>query len=278
MPKISELTDIGTADALDIIVSVDVSASATRKMSLAQARAAMFPPSYVLTGITASDYYDATANTLVGNAAGFTASVMFRMIRRPTDLEVAFGNFELFQPLGGWFIGCDTNRFKFGVGQQGTSGVDVNFGGGAFFDDGFDPLFFLIGSVHVLTIDYDGTDANCYINGYQDVTITPPSGYEVSDSSNQPMIGRNNNATQQRPSPSLQILGCGYVETSHATADVADHSIACHEAGSFVDGGIGWSNMWSFKDEATAPATLLDSVGSANFTRQGTPATVEIKV
>lgn len=232
-------------------------------------------PTNAATDFTSANYYSAAANTLVGNTSGFVVSVLVRFKSVPdSGATWFFGNHEVFQAQGGWGFGHDNDRFKYNIHQASTGGALENFVGADFPTD-----FSLLGRLFLLTMVYDGTSSAFYVNAQEEFDHTPADGYEIADSGNQPMIGRNNNSGSPLPSPHVEVLGCGYDETVPTATEVAAHYLACFEADEFVDGGIGFSNMWSFDGETSGPATLSDiGDGTAvDFTEQGTVVTSEIK-
>jgi hypothetical protein len=220
------------------------------------------------TGFSADNHFSGSANTLVGNASGFTACVMVRPEGFASGTEVAFGNFNLFQTQGGWFIGIDSTRWKFGVGQQSDGTVPDNFG------DGLQSLVQYQGRflrrLFLLHLVYNGTSAILYINGQAVQTLTPTSGYQVANEALIPRIGRNTNAGAPIPATSLGVVGAGYVETIFTATSVLNHYIDCLDSESFQDAGF--TNWWVVD---AAESNLIDQGGSLDFALNGTLTAVD---
>jgi hypothetical protein len=220
-------------------------------------------------GYTSSNYFSGSANTLRGNAAGFTACVMVRPEGFPTGTEVAFGNFSVYQNQGGWFLGIDSERWKFGVGQQSNSAVIDNFGSGLQSLTQYQGRF--LRRLFLLHLVYDGTDADLYVNGHYVQTITPTSGYQVADAAFIPRIGRNTNNGEPLPATTLGVVGAGYVESVFTATNVVNHYVACLEAESFQDASF--TNWWAVD---TAETNLIDQGAALDFALNGTLTAVDV--
>lgn len=220
-------------------------------------------------GYTSTNYFSGSANTLRGNAAGFTACVMVRPEGFPAGTEVAFGNFSVYQNQGGWFLGIDSERWKFGVGQQSNSAVIDNFGSGLQSLTQYQGRF--LRRLFLLHLVYDGTDADLYVNGHYVQTITPTSGYQVADAAFIPRIGRNTNNGEPLPATTLGVVGAGYVESVFTATNVVNHYVACLEAESFQDASF--TNWWAVD---TAQTNLIDQGASLDFALNGTLTAVDV--
>ena len=208
---------------------------------------------------SSANYYAGAAGTGVGNASGFIGSALVRINGSFAGLgnQVFFGNNWFFINDGGWYIGMNEDRFKFGVGQASDGVVLENFVNAEL------PSYNIYGRLFLVTLAYDGTDARGYVNGEHFVTLTPSGGYDTSFASDMLMLGRSNNGGAAAPSSACSILGAGYSEAVITESEVIDHFVACMESGAFEDlPTTGFENMYSFEGLSSAPATLSD-VGSA---------------
>lgn len=218
---------------------------------------------------TTSDYYSAAAGNMRGNASGFTVVALVRPNTEPTAVGAFLANFRNFAGDGGWMLGYDTSRFVIGVTQDSDGAMVYNgtdTGGTSFIQLGAD----MYHRVYHLALVYDGTDAECYVNGRLHATITPTSGYRLSNASYTPYIGRNDNAANANELTDMGLLGFGYVESVYTSADLITHWGDCLEANEFVDGPTSFTNWYSLQGEASAPATLVDQGASLDFTMTGT--------
>jgi hypothetical protein len=220
-------------------------------------------------GFSSSNYFVGSVNTLVGNAAGFTACVMVRPEGFATGTEVAFGNFSVYQTLGGWFIGIDSERWKFGIGQQSDGSVPDNFGSGLQSLTQYQGRF--IRRLFLLHLVYNGTIATLYVNGQAVQTLTPTGGYEIADAALFPRIGRNTNNGEPLPATTLGVVGAGYVESVFTATNVVNHYVACLEAESFQDASF--TNWWAVD---TAETNLVDQGGALDFTLSGSLTAVDV--
>ena len=122
-----------------------------------------------------------------------------------------------------------------------------------------------------MTMAFDGTTSNCYVNGELVRSMTPASGYQPASVSMVPYIGRNNNSGAPLPVENVEVLGCGYVEANVTHAEIIDHWLAVQASGNFADlPTTGFDNRWDFAGETTAPSTLSDLNGNIDFSRVGT--------
>lgn len=224
--------------------------------------------SYV-TSFTTSDFFSAPANNLRGNAAGFTACVLVEPDNFATATESLFGNWSPYQASGGWFLGIDDSRFKFGVGQQSDGVVADNFGTGLQSTSNFQGR--LIQRFYLLHLAYDGTTARLYVNGQVVQTLTPSSGYEIANASLAPYIGKTNNVGEPLPATSLGYVGSAYVESNMTATQVLNHYKQCLAADTLVDASF--SNMWLV---TSGSMVLEDQIGSVDFTVTGTPTQITV--
>lgn len=272
------VADITARDITDPtkLLSFDVSnvpTGITRTISMADRDVDLSPlaPRRTLSALSATANYGSLAGNLRGNASGFVMGGGFRVRRIPTETEILFSNLDPFDTgTGGFFLGVEPARFRFGIRQLSNGALIENFGGGSLGPGS-------LGKIHFMVAVFDGVTFTMYLDGYPTATLVPDTGYQIADIAHFFHVGRTNNAGAGLwPAPSLDILGFGYDETVPTAAAVADHYLACLDANDHVDGGLGYSNLWSFRDELTPPATLLDSVGSVDLTLAGAPTILDV--
>ena len=219
-------------------------------------------------GFSSVNFFSGSVGTLRGNASGFTACVMLRPEGFAADAEVLFGNYNRFQTDGGWFIGIDSSRWKFGVGRQSDGQVTENFADGLQSLTQYQGRF--LRRLFLLHLVCNGTTADLYVNGQYVQTITPVGGYQVANASLIPRIGRNHNAGAPASALTLGFVGAGYVESIFTATDVLNHYFACLEAESFVDASF--TNWWVTD---TAVADLTDQGAALDFLQVGTLTAVD---
>lgn len=219
----------------------------------------------LLGGITANDHYVGSAGTQRGDATAFTVCAAVMLRRTPTGYECVVGNYDGFSGNGGWMLGFDANGWRFGVGQQ-SDGTVVFSGAGADLSSTL-----ALGRITHLALTYtSGTGlATLYVNGQAQMTLTPTGGFQVAAVGLAPFIGRNTQATNILADG--DVLGWGYDESLWSAADIAEHVLAVREADAFVDAAAGFTNLYAFAGEETAPATLADQLGGLDMTRVGAP-------
>lgn len=219
-------------------------------------------------GFSSANFFSGSVGTLRGNAAGFTVALLVRPEGFATDTETFFGNYNRFQAQGGWWIGIDTSRWKFGVGQQSDSTVVENFSTGL--QDLTNYFGRILRRLYLFHLVYNGTTATLYINGQSIRTLTPTGGYQIADAALIPRIGRNTNAGASAPATTTGFIGAGYVESVFTDTDVLNHYFACLEAESFVDASF--TNWWVTD---TAVADLIDQGASLDFLQVGTLTAID---
>lgn len=153
-------------------------------------------------------HQESAAGEFRGSAAGFLVNALVRLKAIPSGTETALGNWNIYQPDGGWFLGADNERWKFGVGQQSDQQVVDNYGTGLQSFSTYQGR--LLHRLFLLTLGYDGTVATLYVNGQAVQTLTPTSGYEVANIANKLMLGRNTNAGVPTVASSIELVGFTY--------------------------------------------------------------------
>jgi len=217
---------------------------------------------------SSANFFSGSVGTLRGNAAGFTACVLLRPEDFPTDTEVMFANFNRFQTLGGWFLGIDATRWKFGVGQQSDGSILENFSTGLMETVQYQGRF--LRRLFLLHLVYNGTTASLYVNGQFVQLLTPASGYQVADASLVPRLGRNTNNGSPAAAVSLGFVGAGYVESVFTATDVLNHYKDCLQEEAFQNAGF--TNWWVAD---TAVADLTDQGAALDFLQVGTLTAVD---
>lgn len=221
---------------------------------------------------SAANHYAGVAGDLRGEVAGFAVSAVIRQLSYPTTQGAVVSNQNLFQATGGWYLGIDGNRFKFGLAQATDSTVIDNFVSADLPAD----VGGLLNRLFVLTMNYDGTDCTLYVNGEDAFTLTPASGYAPADIGQQPYVGRNANGGAPGPADGSGFLGFGYHASALTVPQIGDHVRACINAGTFANdlgAGSPFTSHFPVPAGATSPATLSDSEGVAgDFTRAGSVA------
>lgn len=211
------------------------------------------------TSVYVAENHSYLVNTLRGNASGFTASAIIKMIKnRVADQEIIFGNHRQFNNDGGWYIGIDSERFKFGVGNNSDGSMAEAAG-----TDTYQMLNYwraggLMGKEFLLTLVYDGTTARFYVNGIEVKTLTPTSGLRISDSALYPMAGRGNNAGAPAVLTSAAIRQLAYKE-SVMTADQVSglyESSIYRDAMAFAD----WTSLWNANDAGEDMSMVVGSI------------------
>lgn len=233
-------------------------------------------PAYALSGFTAANYYQGVAGDMRGEVAGFAVSMVMRLLSMPAGQGSIVANQNIYQATGGWYLGVDSNRFKFGVAQASDSVIVDNFVGAdlSFHRDR------LLNRLFVLTMNYNGTGAECYVNGQLEYTLTPSGGYQQADVGQTPYFGRNTNAGSPLPPLTSGLVGAGYMASALTTDQVGDHVRACYTAGGFADdvgGGTPFTSAFLAPDSAVVPATISDAHGVAgDFTLNGALSSVPV--
>lgn len=215
-------------------------------------------------GFTANDYYFNATGSIRGNSAGFTSALLLQPESFPGSITYLFGNFELFQTKGGWYLGVDSNSWKYGVGAGDTGAVSINGDGGSGLQNVTQYQGRYIRRMFLLHLVFDGTNATLFVNGQSVQSFAPVSGYREADTDLRPMIGRNNSAGTPRAADNLGFVGAGYVESAFSATDALDHYKLCLDNNTFVDQGF--TNMWVVTSGSTE---LTDSIGSLDWTLTG---------
>lgn len=215
-------------------------------------------------GFGDNDYYFNSSGTLRGNNSGFTAAVLVQPEEFPGTITYLFSNFELFQTKGGWYLGVDSNSWKWGVGAGDTGAVSINGDGGSGLQNVTQYQGRYIRRFFLLHLVFDGTNATLFVNGQNVQTFAPVSGYREADADLRPMIGRNNSNGTPRAADNLGFVGAGYVESAFSDADALTHYKLCLDNNTFVDNGF--SNMWVATSGTFA---LTDSIGTLDWTLSG---------
>ena len=212
---------------------------------------------------SATNYYAGAAGTIQGAAAGFSAAVLLRLIRRPaTGRQIVWGTYSQFI-LGGWALGYDNDRWKLMLTQASDGAKLENFVNGDFADSPY-----VIGKLALLHFVWDGTTARLYVQGEQEATVTPTGGITFEPTIG-PSIGvesRNRNEA----AVSAAVSGCAYGTQVMTAAQVAQHFLDVMEDGAMVDDpGAGFDNLWTLDGESAAPSALVDQIGAVNLSLTG---------
>lgn len=220
---------------------------------------------YAAKGWSAANYYSTAAGTCQGSSAGFAVAVTARV----KHLAGTGTSFEIFSCRrqfigGGWGLGIDGSRahlyVTLGDGTKLTNFVNADW---SVTENGNDMNS---GSLIHLCLNYDGADASLYVNGRLMTTIG------LANFLAEPTVGATFGIIPvdlQTPFDGA-IVG-GSFHSSAVTADqIFSHYLACIDANNHVDGGIAWTNRWTFNGEVTAPALLTDQNGSEDMLRTGT--------
>lgn len=218
---------------------------------------------YAAKGFAAGNYYSTPAGTCQGSSS-FTAAVTVRVKHLAAGSSVELFSCRRLFIGGGWGIGLDGNRAKLfitrGDGTKLENFVNANWDPT---DNGNDMSS---GSLIHLCLVYNGTDAILFANGRLLTTIGTVSFLpEAAVGATLGVIAFN----QGNPFDGA-ILGASYHATALTEDQVFDHYLACVDANDHVNGGVSWTNRWSFNQESSAPATLEDLNGSIDMTRTGT--------
>lgn len=216
-------------------------------------------------GWSAANNYQAAGGTLPGNVAGFRVSVLMRSIAVPTADEFLFAVCEQFLGTGGYFVGINGDRFRFGISQASDGALISNFVSAELPTAAYK----VVGRLFLLSMSFDGTDATCRVNGQDVHVLTPASGYQPPAGTITPYFGRNANGGSPLPATASHILGAGYGTAPITKAQDEEHWLACMEDAAFVDDPVGLEGLWSFDGLSSAPAVLPDGIGAVAFTRNG---------
>ena len=198
-----------------------------------------------------------------GNAAGFTVSTAVRPVAVPTTTENVWGNYNAAQLDGGWWVGVDATRWKFGCGRASDSSVVENFSGGELTD--YPPGAFL-NKLFLLTIRVSGTTGELFVNDRLVSTITLTGGYQPATLGLAPMIHTNNNGAVPRLVIGVPFVAGGYVEAVLTNAEIRDNYYAMQRGGSLAPtaSGAQWTSIYNvYNDPTTNGITDLLAVGGA---------------
>lgn len=212
-----------------------------------------------LAGIDSGNVYHAPTDNFDDTTA--TISILVSMEVVPPGTETIFGNFNVFEFYGGWNINADATGFSIGIGSSAAH-TTSSAASAPYPPNPVDRTYLL-----TLTID---TICRLYVNGVEKATVTPPGGYLPPDVSCIPMLG-DRDGLSSAPAESWRILGVAYKAGAESAGNVLAHFSEVDSDDEWIEGAtISWDNFWSFDGEATPPATLSDTIGSIDFTKQGT--------
>ncbi len=220
-------------------------------------------PTVALHGFTATAFYQGTAGDLRGEVGGFAVSAVIRQRAFPLAQGTIVGNHRIFQNDGGWWIGIDGNRWKFGIGQASDGSVPDNFGGPEAALTAYQGR--LLSRLFVVTLNYDGTTATLYVNGQDVATLTPTGGFQPADAGLTPYVGRNANTGAQTPATGSGFVGFGYNASALTLDNVLAHYRACLDADGFADdtGAGAFTSAYTAPQDGGSIATLVDAQGVA---------------
>ena len=177
-------------------------------------------------------FAETVANTMPGHVDVFRVRLVVRLDAVPSGLEVIFCVWNPFQAQGGWFVGVDNSRWKFGLGRQSDGEVQE------FSTPGIGDLTYFRGGNfhrwHTLILEYDGTTATLYVDSEAVGTQTPASGYQVANAALTPRIGRTSNNGVTLSATNCHVLYWDYADASQADwevygADNIRQALACVE-------------------------------------------------
>jgi hypothetical protein len=220
---------------------------------------------YAAYGWTNANHYKTANGECQGTNAGFAVSVTLRA-KHLSGTGTAFEVFSCRRQFagGGWGLGIDGSRARMyvtlGDGTKLSNFVNANWNPS---DNGNDMSS---GSLLHLGLNYTGTTAELYVNGRLMTTIA------LANFLAEPTVGATFGIIPvDLADPFDGAIVGGSFNNAAVTADqMFAHYLACVDANDHVDGGIAWTNRWSFIGQATAPATLEDQNGNADMTRVGT--------
>lgn len=163
-------------------------------------------------GFSSSNYLIGAAGECAGHAGGFNATVICRLLDVPTDgLQTIFGNWNPYAGTGGWFIGVDNDRWKFGVADTSDGQIIES----AYVAGPADLDHFRGGrlhSWHVITLTLYGATAYLVVDGEIVAQINPSSGFQPAPSGQSPYIGRSANGGAPTPASSVSVAYWQYGE------------------------------------------------------------------
>lgn len=195
-----------------------------------------------------------------GNAAGFTVCTAVRPVAVPTSTENVWGNYNAAQLDGGWWVGVDATRWKFGCGRASDSSVVENFSGGELTD--YPPGAFL-NKLFLLTIRVSGTTGELFVNDRLVSTITLTGGYQPATLGLAPMIHTNNNGAVPRLVIGVPFVAGGYVEAVLTNAEIRDNYYAMQRGGSLAPtaSGAQWTSIYNVYNDPTTNG-ITDSLAA----------------
>jgi len=221
---------------------------------------------------SSANYLIGAAGECAGNASGFNATVICRLLDVPTGgLQTIFGNWNPYAGTGGWFIGVDNDRWKFGVADT-SDGMVIESASSAGPADLDHFRGGRLHSWHVITLTLYGATAYLVVDGEVVAQINPSSGFQPADSGLAPYIGRSANGGVPTPASSVNVAYWQYGEegvdgwTNFTPYQITSaHLSVRQQRTAAMSSSIGDS-----KYTVVANADVVDdSVVRANFTRVG---------
>lgn len=231
------------------------------------------------TGWNLGNYLQSAAGVLNG-AEDMTISVMARLagVQNNSPDPIIITNGGAF--FGGYNIGYNSLRPYVGAQIGGTKNST------GFFNPDWSPgsaitpnsYGFIDWKTVIITLRLDTGVLSIHINGleFREIDLSADGAYGPGANGMRVGLERNDTA------PFLKggIAGISYVESAVAKETLWDWQVACMNANDVIDGGVGWSSLYSFKQLLlrhgdAVPATVEDLAGSADLTKTGTLTIVE---
>lgn len=247
---ISAIPNTGDPAGDDLLPYVDLSEGETRQGTIREIVIAGMR-SQGATGFGASDCYDGTIDTLNGASTMTVTSLVRRLTAPSGGDQIFFSCIRQNLSNGGWFIGANGDRWRFGAKQASNGDTISNFVNAEMPED-------ILGKLVLVTMTINGTSVLGYVNGVQLVTLTLDTGFVPATSVVTPHIGRTDNTGAEEPATGFDILGVGYVESVLTPAEVADHFLEVMDAGALVDSNAHFTTRATFDGLTSAPSTLED--------------------
>ena len=255
---ISSIPDTDDPVGEDLLVYVDVSASATRRGTISEIVNSGKPIDYVTTP-TSSDYYSAGVGVADGSA-DFVVAIWQR------DLgiaELSTGSRYSIAHGGKWEIFWNFGSLSFAF-TDATGVNEINQGASAFYSQ----LSYVTERDALLMLRVTGGAGTAtirgYVNGVQSVSSLAANPGVGSSTDGIQLGGINGFGAAFRGG----IQGAAYLDGTITDDEILAHAEACRVANGLVAGGITWDNLW---DHSAVPgASWVATVGSDNLTRTGT--------
>lgn len=216
--------------------------------------------SYITTP-TISDHYQAAAGNGDGSA-NFLVAVWARDFG-PTQIDATPARYHIASG-GKWEIFWNFGVLAFAF-TDGTSTNTINIG----VSNIFTSVSYMLERDALFMLRVTGGAGTATIQGIVN------GGILVSQAAANAGVGAGTDGLQlggQGPFGAAHrggIQGAAYLDGTVTNAQLRDFAEACRVAGGIVPGGIAWDSLY---DHSTPPgATWVDTIGSADLTRSGTP-------